>query len=83
MLAILKKALADIAQLKRPVTAAAVLALVVELVPGLHVNGTAVAGVLMGVGVVAAFVEAQLTQLGTVTAPLAVKAEDPGDPPTV
>jgi hypothetical protein len=59
MLKFVKQLLADVASLRRPVTAAAVVAVVVEVLPGVHINGAIIAGVLVGVGVIAAFVENQ------------------------
>lgn len=55
-----KLAVADIALLRNPAAAAALVALVVQLIPGVQINGQAVAGILGAVGVVASFVAAQI-----------------------
>lgn len=53
-----RKFLTDLANLKLPVTAAAVTALFLSVVEpfGLHVSGTAISGALVGVGAVAAYI---------------------------
>lgn len=59
-MSILKLALSDLIQLRKPVTAAAIVALITQLIPGLHVNSVTLSAIFVGVGVVAAFVDAQL-----------------------
>lgn len=64
MLKYLKLVLADVASLANPATALALLALIAQLFPGVSINGTLVAGVLGGVGVLAGFVQRLLVKTG-------------------
>jgi hypothetical protein len=72
ILAAVKLAVADVALLRNPSAAAAVVALVVQLIPGVSINGQAVAGILGGIGVVAAFVAAQIAAAKAKPAPAPV-----------
>jgi hypothetical protein len=76
-LAAVKLAVTDVALLRNPAAAASIVALAVQLIPGVKINGQTVAGILGGVGVVAAFVAAQLAQAKQPT-----PAPMPPTPPT-
>lgn len=54
---IIHEVIVEVATCKRPVTAAAVAAVVVLFLPGVNIAATTVAGILVGVGTVAAVVE--------------------------
>lgn len=74
IVAAVKLAVSDVALLRNPGAAAAVVALVVQLIPGVSINGQAVAGILGGIGVVAAFVAAQIAAAKVKPAPVPAPA---------
>lgn len=76
----LKLAVLDIAKLRNPATAAAVVALVVELLPGVLINGQALAGILAAVGVMASFIRTQAQ--ASPSAPAPAPAPTPVPAPT-
>jgi hypothetical protein len=81
VVAAVKAAVGDIVKLRNPATAAAVVALVVQLVPGVSINGQLVSGILSGVGVIASFIAAQIKLANQKPAPTPVTPTPP-TPPT-
>jgi hypothetical protein len=58
---LLKEALAELASLSNPATDAAIVALVVKVVPGVHFNTTEVLGVMGGVGIASQWVRSKFS----------------------
>lgn len=53
----IKTLLGDLAHLRMPTVAASIVAVIVQLFPGVNLNGVAVAGILGGIGLLASFIE--------------------------
>lgn len=69
ILAAAKAAIGDIVKLRNPATAASIVALVVQLIPNVSINGQVVSGILSGVGIVASFIAAQIKLANSAPAP--------------
>lgn len=80
LLGAVKAAIQEIPSLKNAGTAAAIVALIVQLIPGIHINGQVVSGVLSAVGLVATFIAAQIKLANQTSTPTPTPAPAPVNP---